>query len=43
LIFKILKNKNITILNSTHNKEDFEYDNHIKINYVGDKREVVNL
>ena len=37
LIFKILKNKDITILNSTHNKEDFEYDNHIKINYVGEK------
>ena len=37
LIFKILKNKDITILNSTHNKEDFEYDNHIRINYVGEK------
>ena len=43
LIFKILKNKNITILNSTHNKEDFEYDNHIKINYVGENREIVYL
>ena len=43
LIFKILRNKDITILNSTHNKEDFEYDNHIKINYVGEKREIINL
>ena len=43
LIFKILRNKDITILNSTHNKEDFEYDNHININYVGEKREIINL
>ena len=43
LIFNILKNKDITIVNSTHNKEDFEYDYHIKINYVGDKREFINL
>lgn len=38
LIFKILKNKNITILNSTHNKEDFEYDHHLKIGFLGEKR-----
>ena len=43
LIFNILKNKDITIVNSTHNKEDFEYDYHIKINYVGDKRKIINL
>ena len=43
LIFNILKNKDITIVNSTHNKEDFEYDYHIKINYVGDKRKIINF
>ena len=43
LILNILKNKDITIVNSTHNKEDFEYDYHIKINYVGDKRKIINL
>ncbi len=43
LIFKILKNKNITILNSTHNKEDFEYDHHLKISFLGEKRIIENL
>ncbi len=38
LIFKILKKKNITIINSTHNKEDFDYDNHLRIVYEGEKR-----
>ena len=40
LIFKILRTKNITILNSTHNKDDFEYDFHINISYIDDKRTV---
>jgi len=31
LIFKILKNSNVTILNATHNPFDFEYDSHLKI------------
>jgi len=31
LIFKILKNSNVTILNDTHNPFDFEYDSHLKI------------
>ena len=43
LIFKILKNKNITILNSTHNKEDFEYDHHLKISFLDEKRIIENL
>ena len=30
-IFSILKNKKITIINSTHNPYDFEYDIRIKI------------
>ena len=33
LIFKILKEKKIIILNSTHNYEDFEYDQHLRIIY----------
>jgi ABC-type multidrug transport system fused ATPase/permease subunit len=40
LIFKILKTKDITIINSTHNKDDFDYDFHINISYVDDKRSV---
>lgn len=40
LIFNVLKEKNITIINSTHNKEDFEYDHHIKISYMNDKRKI---
>ena len=36
-IFNILSTKNITIINSTHNKEDFQYDHHIKID-VGEER-----
>ncbi len=31
LIFNILHEKNITILNSTHNYEDFNYDKHLRI------------
>jgi len=31
LIFEILNNENITVINSTHNKEDFSYDSHIEI------------
>jgi len=36
-IFNILNKKNITIINSTHNQEDFDYDHHIKID-VGENR-----
>ena len=36
-IFNILNKKNITIINSTHNQEDFDYDHHIKID-VGEIR-----
>lgn len=38
LIFDILSNKNITIVNSTHNKEDFSYDNHLEIQIHNDSR-----
>ena len=37
-IFNILKEKNLTIINSTHNPLDFNYDNHISISYDGEKR-----
>jgi ATP-binding cassette subfamily B protein AbcA/BmrA len=43
LIFKILKGKNITIVNSTHNHEEFDYDHHIKIEYFEDSRVFINL
>ena len=38
LIFGILNKKEITIINSTHNKDDFNYDNHLKIEIIKDKR-----
>ena len=38
LIFEILKKKNLTIINSTHNKEDFVYDEHLLIKYEKDLR-----
>ena len=37
-ISEILKNKDITIINSTHNKDDFDYDHHLSIRYSGEKR-----
>lgn len=40
-IFNILNNKNITIINSTHNHEDFHYDHHIRIVYSGEKRNLI--
>lgn len=38
LIFKILKDSRLTILNCTHNHEDFNYDNHYKISIENEKR-----
>ncbi len=38
LIFNILKNKNMTIINSTHNHDEFEYDHHLKIEYFEERR-----
>lgn len=37
-IFNIIKEKNITIINSTHNPLDFSYDNHLSIGFDGEKR-----
>ena len=42
LIFKILGNKQVTIINSTHDPENFEnVDNHLKIDIVDEKRILV--
>ncbi len=41
LIFDILSNKNITIINSTHSKEDFNYHNEIKIEVDEDTRKII--
>ena len=38
LIFNILKNLKITIINSTHNKEDFDYDVELKIEIKNNQR-----
>ena len=38
LIFKILKDLKITILNSTHNPEYFDYDNRIRLSVDNNKR-----
>lgn len=40
LIFDILSSRNITIINSTHNKEDFNYENHIEIYVENDLRKI---
>ena len=40
-IFDILNNKKITIINSTHNHEDFSYDHHIRIVYSDDVRKLL--
>ena len=38
LIFEILNNEEITIINSTHNKEDFKYDQEMKIEIIDNLR-----
>jgi len=38
LIFNILKEKSLTIINSTHNHEEFKYDEHYKIEYKNEER-----
>ncbi len=38
LIFDILNSSNFTILNCTHNHQDFEYDEHLKIQIKNEKR-----
>ena len=43
LIFNILKNKKITILNSTHNYEDFNYDKHLRIITDENERKIIEI
>ena len=43
LIFDILKKEEVTILNSTHNREDFSYDHHIEIEVKENFRSIRNL
>ena len=43
MIFNILKSKNITIINSTHNHQEFEYDHHVNIEFEDEDRLFVNL
>jgi ABC-type multidrug transport system fused ATPase/permease subunit len=43
LIFDILKKEEVTILNSTHNREDFSYDHHIEIEVKENFRTIRNL
>lgn len=42
-IFEILNIRDITIINSTHNHEDFDYDNHLKIEVMEDSRIINNV
>jgi len=43
LIFDILNKSNFTILNCTHNHQDFDYDEHLKIVIKDEKRLIQNL
>ena len=43
MIFDILNLKKITILNSTHNYEDFNYDKHLRIISSKNDRKVIEL
>lgn len=40
MIFEILNKKNLTIINSTHNKEDFDYQSEIKISIENNIRKL---
>lgn len=42
LIFDILRDKKITIINSTHSKEDFAYDSEFRIS-VNDNKRLINF
>ena len=41
LIFELLNKSEITIINSTHNHQDFEYDEHLKIVIKDEKRLII--
>ena len=42
-IFDILSEKNITIVNATHNMEDFDFDNQLKIEIDKNNKRVINF
>ena len=41
LIFTILQDSNLTIINCTHNHQDFSYDEHFKVLVEDEKRLIV--
>lgn len=41
LIFNILSKNELTIINSTHNENEFHYNHHLKIEYIGEKRNLI--
>ncbi|MAV56712.1 MAG: hypothetical protein CMI79_04205 [Candidatus Pelagibacter sp.] len=41
LIFNLLNNSEYTIINCTHNHQDFEYDDHLKIKIENEKRLII--
>ncbi len=43
LIFDILQEQNLTILNSTHNYEDFNYDKHLRIVTNENERKILEI
>ncbi|BCV01038.1 hypothetical protein CM15mP35_04000 [bacterium] len=43
MIFDYIKFEKITILNSTHNYEDFNYDKHLRIISSKNDRKVIEL
>ena len=42
LIFDLLNKSEMTIINSTHNHQDFNYDNHLKIVIENEKRLIIH-
>ena len=42
LIFNILKNKKITIINATHNHKEFNYDVHLRLSLQDNQRIISN-
>ena len=41
LIFNLLNNSEYTIINCTHNHQDFEYDDHLKVKIENEKRLII--
>ena len=43
LVGDILRKRELTIINSTHNPEDYIFDSHIKIRKIENKSQVFNV